>query len=142
MGIVRSGRHVWLGELRKARRNSAVVVSRRTATLSCGSCLDFGFDCPAFLARLAYVDSGVHRCVYIVFRFAHRSLIDPFCYVLQMPREVRERHEDYKTMVPNIRRRFHGTYCSPECSFYVGVSNAHSGQDKPPSTYQGVQLKP
>ncbi|CAN0060000.1 unnamed protein product, partial [Pylaiella littoralis] len=41
---------------------------------------------------------------------------------IKMPREIRKTHEEYKTMVPNIRRRFHGTHCSSICSFYVGGS--------------------
>ncbi|CBN75142.1 conserved unknown protein [Ectocarpus siliculosus] len=41
---------------------------------------------------------------------------------IEVPREVRERHEDYKTMVPNVRRRFHGTFSSRICRFYVGGS--------------------
>eukprot|EP00752_Nemacystus_decipiens_P006919 g6213.t1 len=36
--------------------------------------------------------------------------------------QIRDRHEDYKTMVPNVRRRFHGTSSSRACRFYVGGS--------------------
>ncbi|CAM9960592.1 unnamed protein product [Ectocarpus sp. 12 AP-2014] len=39
---------------------------------------------------------------------------------IQVPRDVRERHEDYKKEVPNVRRRFHGTFASRSCQFYVG----------------------
>lgn len=88
--------------------------------------------------------SGSLRVVTLLFAFENAlefmlSVLDTFderrtksparflaCSV-QMPREIRERHENYKTMVPNIRRRFHGTYCSSICSFYVGVSRIHSG---------------
>ena len=40
-----------------------------------------------------------------------------------MDSQVRWRHEDYKTMVPNVRRKFHGTFSSAQCRFYVGVRN-------------------
>lgn len=53
-----------------------------------------------------------------------------------MPHEIRESHENYKTMVSNVRRRFHGTHCSSICGFYVGVSRIHNRQDRDMSACQ------
>ncbi|CAM9513720.1 unnamed protein product [Ectocarpus sp. 6 AP-2014] len=39
---------------------------------------------------------------------------------IEVPRDVRERYDDYKKAVPNVRRRFHGTFASSSCQFYVG----------------------
>lgn len=44
---------------------------------------------------------------------------------IQMPEEVRERHEEYKRVVKNVRQQFHGTSCSGGCYFHVGVSEGN-----------------
>ncbi|CAN0007094.1 unnamed protein product [Ectocarpus sp. 13 AM-2016] len=38
---------------------------------------------------------------------------------IQVPRDVRERHDNFKNEVSNVRRRFHGTFASKSCQFYV-----------------------
>ncbi|CAM9262023.1 unnamed protein product [Scytosiphon promiscuus] len=41
---------------------------------------------------------------------------------IEVPHEIHQGHEEYKKMVPNVRRRFHGTSSTTSCRFYLGGS--------------------
>ncbi|CAM9267091.1 unnamed protein product, partial [Hapterophycus canaliculatus] len=46
---------------------------------------------------------------------------------IQVPNDVRQKHEAYEPTIHNMRRRFHGTSCSEACRFFVDLRGGPCG---------------
>ncbi|CAM9848754.1 unnamed protein product [Pylaiella littoralis] len=42
-------------------------------------------------------------------------------FTVEVPADIRRKTKAYERIVGNVRRRFHGTSCSPQCNFFVDL---------------------
>lgn len=47
----------------------------------------------------------------------------------QVPADVHAKHSEYARGMGNMRRRFHGTKCSPRCNFFLNLRVSSQGTE-------------